>query len=185
VRAARLRPVLRRWIAIGWWTLLLAAGPAHAEGGVASHPAPRFEVRSLEGDGLSLDALLEKGPVLVDFWATWCKPCVTSLPAVERLWTAHRAAGLTVIAVSIDGPRNFAKVRPFARSLGLTFPVVIDTDGALARRFDVVAVPTSVLIAPGRRIAHVQVGYTAGQEEALARAIEALLPAGAQADSGR
>jgi len=165
---------------------VLIAAPAFAAGPLgAARPAPRFEVRSVEGKSVSLDALLRKGPVLLDFWATWCKPCVTSLPAVERLWQEHRAAGLTVVAVSIDGPRNFAKVRPFARNLGLTFPVVLDEDGSIARRFDVTAVPTSILIAPDRSIAHVQVGYTPGQEEALTRAILALLPAGATADSAR
>lgn len=159
---------------------VLAAGPLRE-----SRPAPRFEVRSVEGKPVSLDALLKQGPVLIDFWATWCKPCVTSLPAVERLYQQHRAAGLTVVAVSIDGPRNFAKVRPFARSLGLTFPVVLDEDGSLARRYDVTSVPTSILVAPDRRIVHVQIGYTAGQEALLERAILELLPSAAATDTTR
>lgn len=150
-----------------------------------ARPAPLFEVRNVEGKSVSLDALLKKGPVLLDFWATWCKPCVISLPAMERQWREHQAAGLTVVGVSVDGPRNFSKVRPFARGLGLTFPIVLDEDGSLARRYDVIGMPTSILIAPDRRIAHVQVGYTPGQEEALSRAIIALLSAPAVPDSAR
>ena len=153
--------------------------------GAAERLAPRFDARSVEGKRIALDTLLQHGPVLLDFWATWCKPCVTSLPAVERLWQEHRAAGLTVVAVSIDGPRNFAKVRPFARGLGLTFPIVLDEDGSLARRFDVSAVPTSILIGRNGRIAHVQVGYVPGQEETLAKAILAQLPSRAMVDSAR
>lgn len=165
--------------ALLWALPVVAATP-----GEAARLAPRFAVRSVEGKAVTLDTLLQQGPVLLDFWATWCKPCVTSLPAVQRLWQQHGAAGLTVVAVSIDGPRNFAKVRPFARSLGLTFPIVLDEDGSLARRFDVTVVPTSILIGRDGRIAHVQVGYTAGQEEALAREIAAQLSA-AQPDSSR
>ncbi len=167
-------------MAILWAIPLQAATPATTD-----RLASRFDVRSVEGKRVALDSLLVRGPVLLDFWATWCKPCVTSLPAVERLWRQHRDAGLTVVAVSIDGPRNFAKVRPFARGLGLTFPIVLDEDGSLARRFDVSVVPTSILIGRDGRIAHVQVGYVPGQEEALAKAILAQLPSHAMADSAR
>ncbi|MEO5989457.1 MAG: TlpA disulfide reductase family protein [Candidatus Eisenbacteria bacterium] len=177
---------MKRWIAGLCGVGLLCALPVLAAGPLGTvRPAPRFEVRNVEGKPVSLDSLLQKGPVLLDFWATWCKPCVTSLPVMERHWREHQAAGLTVVGVSVDGPRNFAKVRPFARGLGLTFPIVLDEDGSLARRYDVTGMPTSILIAPDRRIAYVQVGYTAGQEEALSRAILALLPAPAVMDSAR
>lgn len=166
-------------VAIGWASVCVAAAPG------GTRLAPRFQTRDVTGQAVSLDTLLARGPVLLDFWATWCKPCVTSLPGVERLSQEFKSAGLTVVAISIDGPRNFAKVRPFARSLGLTFPIVLDEDGTLARRFEVTAVPTSILIAPDRRIAHLQLGYTAGQEARLREAIVALLPGEAVADSSR
>ena len=162
---------------------------AHAAAPVATErterTAPRLEARSLEGKRVSLEELLTHGPVLIDFWATWCKPCITSLPSLERLWQAHRAEGLTVVAISIDGPRNFAKVRPFARGLGLTFPVVLDEDGSLTRRFEVTGVPTSILIGPDGRVVRHHVGYTPGQEVELEAAVAQLLHANAAADSAR
>jgi peroxiredoxin len=137
--------------------------------------APSFKVRTLEGRTLELNELRSHGPVLVDFWATWCKPCVASLPELEDLHKRYVARGLTVIGVSIDGPRNFAKVRPFVARTGLTYPIVLDEEGDLQEGFRVVAVPTSFLIGRDGAITRVQQGYRPGETAALATAIETAL----------
>src|SRR5205085_11886664 len=87
-----------------------------------------------------------KGPVLLDFWATWCKPCLAAIPELQKLSAELGPRGLTVIGVSTDGPNNFAKVRPFAKKLGIGYPVAIDEDGTLAQKYLVRAMPTTVLI---------------------------------------
>ena len=93
--------------------------PSPAPG--AENPrAPQFKTRDVRGTVLDLETLRRKGPVLVDFWATWCKPCLSSLTELERWHRAYGPNGLTVIGVSVDGPRNQAKVRPFAARLGLS-----------------------------------------------------------------
>jgi len=162
---------------------LLAAAPAPADVIDGSPPqAPAFRVKSVTGESLVLESLLEKGPVLVDFWATWCKPCLASLPEMQSLHERFADEGLTVIGVSIDGPRNFAKVRPFARRFGLGYPIVLDEDGTLQRRFQVQAIPLTVLIGTDGRIAHVVQGFRPGEGEALeARVREVLAPEGAPA----
>lgn len=143
----------------------------HAEGSPFSGRA----LRSVSGQTITLADSLAKGPVLLDFWATWCRPCEHSLPALERLHQRVRERGITVVAVSIDGPRNWARVRPFAARLGLTFPVVIDEDGSLARRFKVQAVPTSVLIAPDGSIVRTHSGFHPAEEDSLRAAVDSLL----------
>jgi peroxiredoxin len=135
--------------------------------------APNFKVRTLEGQKLELSELRTHGPVLVDFWATWCKPCVASLPEIEDLHRRYSGRGLRVIGVSIDGPRNFAKVRPFVSRTGLTYPIVLDEKGDLQESFRVVAVPTSFLIGRDGTITRVQQGYRPGEITALGEAIEA------------
>ena len=154
---------------------LLAGGPPVR----AAEPplAPPFKVKSVTGETLDLAALRARGPVLLDFWATWCKPCVAALPEIDALHRRFAAQGLTVIGVSVDGPRNFPKVRPFARRLGLGFPIVLDEDGSLQRRFQAVAVPTSVLISAEGRMVRVTQGWRPGETADLERAIEALLAA--------
>jgi peroxiredoxin len=132
--------------------------------------------RGVDGRSLELSALLEQGPVLLDFWATWCRPCERSLPATQALHERFGPRGLTVIGVSVDGPRNWARVRPFARRLGLTFPIAVDEDGSLAQRFRAVGVPTTVLIAGDGRIVRTRTGWIPGEDDSLAAAVVALLP---------
>lgn len=171
----------------GWgaaWALATAIGlvAARAE---APAPglgrAPAFTLRTVTGERLELAALLERGPVLLDFWATWCKPCLQSLPELETLHRRHAGGGLTVIGVSIDGPRNHARVRPFARRLGLTFPVALDEGERLQQLFHVRAVPTSILIGRDGTVLHARQGFLPGDTEALDAAIAAALGSGADA----
>jgi cytochrome c biogenesis protein CcmG/thiol:disulfide interchange protein DsbE len=141
--------------------------------------AARFAVTDLQGTGLKLEDLITKGPVLLDFWATWCKPCAASLPELQAMHETYADRGLTVVGVSIDGPRNFSKVRPFVARTGLTYPIVLDHDGRLQRDFHVTAVPTAVLIDRTGAIVRVRQGYRPGEDRNLAAEIEALLIANA------
>jgi len=149
-------------------------------------PAVRFRLTALDGTKLDLEELRHRGPVLIDFWATWCKPCLASIPEIEALHRRYGPRGLTVIGVSVDGPRNYAKVRPFVARLGITYPVVLDPDGRMQADYQVRAMPTSVLVDTAGAIARVMQGYRPGEDAMLAAAIEKLLPAladSASADS--
>ncbi len=166
---------MRRRLPLGiLWLALACAFSPRAQAG-ESRLARGLELVALDGRKVSLDAARSHGPVLLDFWATWCKPCLASLPEVQALSARYAERGLTVIGISIDGPRNRARVRPFAARLGLTYPVVFDEDGALAERFDVRAVPTVVLIDTTGAVVRLQAGYRPGETRDLARAIEAQL----------
>jgi thiol-disulfide isomerase/thioredoxin len=111
----------------------------------------------------------------VDFWATWCKPCKMALPEVQKLHEKYADRGLSVIGVSLDGPRNTPKVRPFTQQLGLTFPNVIDEKGDFGRAFRILGLPTSILIAPDGKVVSTKMGYRPGEGERLAVEIEKLL----------
>jgi peroxiredoxin len=156
-----------------------AAGPAPLRGPAV---APVFRARDLEGRSLDLAALHARGPVVVDFWATWCKPCIASLPELERMRQALAGRGVSFVGVSVDGPRNYSKVRPFVARLGLRFPIVLDEDGALQEKFHVRAVPTTFVIDRDGRIAKVFTGYRPGEASLLRATIEGLL--GSAADAG-
>jgi len=150
-----------------------AASPGSAP---ANGPFAGVTLRTVDGSRIALAERLAQGPVLLDFWATWCRPCERSLPATQALHERFHGRGLTVVGVSVDGPRNWARVRPFARRLGLTFPVAVDEDGSLAKRFRAVGVPTTVLIAGDGRIVRTHTGWIPGEDDSLAAAVEALLP---------
>ena len=158
-------------------TMMCAAFAFASERAPRPTPAPHFKVKDLTGRTLDLTKLTRRGPVLIDFWATWCKPCVEALPELQSLHHDYAERGLTVIGVSVDGPRNFAKVRPFAASMGLEYPIVLDTDGRLQQLYHVLAVPTAFLIDTTRTIVQVRVAYRPGEGAKLEDSIRALLPA--------
>jgi peroxiredoxin len=165
--------------------LAMAAGLALAGARIQAAPAPllapplapRFTVQDVEGHRLDLAELLHKGPVLLDFWATWCAPCVQSLPELEAWHRRYGPLGLTVVGVSVDGPRNFARVRPFVASRGLSYAIVLDREGRLQQSYQVQAVPTAVLIDTAGSIVQVRVAYRPGEGVKFEDHIRALLPA--------
>ena len=71
-----------------------------------------------------------KGEVLtvIDFWATWCKPCVNSIPKLVALSQNYNPEVVSFIGISIDSPRNLSKVKPFADAVGISYPVLLNTN---------------------------------------------------------
>ena len=136
--------------------------------------APDFNLPAPDGKRVNLSQLLKKGPVLLDFWATWCKPCIKGMPKLEEIHKKYVDKGLTVLGVNEDGPRGQNRIRPFLKSRKITFPIAIDADGSVMKRLQVRGLPTTILIAPDREIVLRQTGLA--EAEPLIKAIEALLP---------
>lgn len=141
----------------------------------ASMMAPDFIKTDLQGQQVNLSTLLEKGPVLIDFWATYCKPCLKAMPKLEKIHQKYQEKGLTVLGLNEDGPRGQTKVRPFLNRLKITFPIVIDGDKAVFKRFGLTACPSTVLIAQDGEIVLKQVGYMPNYDDELIQSIELLL----------
>ena len=159
------------------------SAPRSHAGGVELANAAPFRVKDLEGHVLELDALRKRGPVLLDFWATWCKPCHAAIPELEAWRAKYQGQGLTIIGVSVDGPRNHAKVRPFVSRMNLRYPVVIDEDGRLQQLYQVVALPTTVLIDTSGTIVTARVGFRPGESQSLGEKIVTLLPSPSPAEA--
>ncbi len=148
----------------------LAAPPVLADLG----PAPAFILETHDGGRTSLAEHLAAGPVIVDFWATWCAPCRKALPHLQSLQDEYADRGLTVLAVSIDDPRNQPKIDAFARSQKLDFPILLDGDSRVARLYRVASVPTTFLVSPSGRVVAFHRGYRDGDEKLLAAEVAAL-----------
>jgi peroxiredoxin len=110
----------------------------------APEAAPPFVLTDLSGEKVSLAALSGK-VVLLNFWATWCIPCRTEMPGMERLWQQYRERGLAIVAVSVDddGEKRIAK---FVRRLNLSYPILLDPQSEVADRYEVSGLPASYLI---------------------------------------
>ena len=113
--------------------------------------APDFFLRTPEGQNHSLSQ--HKGRVvLLNFWATWCPPCVREMPAMERLYAEYKERGLDIVAVSLD-QGTLDEVRAFTEKLKLTFPIVLDPAHDVKGTYQVRALPTTYVVDREGRIA--------------------------------
>ena len=110
--------------------------------------------------------------VLVNFWATWCPPCLEEMPAMERLWRKHKDAGFVLVAVSVDADPQ--KVVPFAAAHKLTFPIAFDSNMAVAERYGVRALPSSFVLGREGDLAGLALGPRHWDSRASHRLIEAM-----------
>ena len=105
--------------------------------------AEDFRLADLDGKQQSLSQYRGK-VVLVNFWATWCKPCTTEMPAMQTMYDKLRDKGFVVLAV--NELEDEAKVRDHIKQHGHTFPVLLDRDNKVANQFGVFGLPVSVFI---------------------------------------
>jgi cytochrome c biogenesis protein CcmG/thiol:disulfide interchange protein DsbE len=161
VTAAGLARLLGASVAGVLAALVLAGALGRASGEEAGpevgRPAPDFTLPDLAGNPVRLADYQGKKGVLVNFWATWCVPCREELPSLERLHR-RRQGTLEVLAVSLD-TASPAKVRAFARELGLSFLILSDRELALARMYRVRVVPMSFIVDRTGVIRYRELGY--------------------------
>lgn len=138
--------------------------------------APDFQAPTLkEGRTLSLESFRGR-VVFLDFWASWCAPCATSLPILDGLRTEFGAEGFQVLAVNVD--RDPRKAEDFLAKRPVGYPSVSDPEGKLPIRFGIETMPTSFLIDRQGVIRYVHRGFRKGDEDTLRAQIRALMADG-------
>jgi len=136
-------------------------------------PAPPFELEHLDtGESISLEGLGDR-VVLINFWATWCKPCEDEMPAMERLYRALRPEGFELLAISVDDATE--PVRTFRDRLALTFPILMDSDQEVAKRYQTYRFPESLLVDRNGIVIERYIGPREWDAEAYVSRIQRLL----------
>lgn len=105
--------------------------------------APDFTLITLEGERVRLSELKGQG-VFINFWATWCTPCRREMPHMERQYQEMKEQGVEILAVNIA--ESNLVVSRFTERLGLTFPILLDSDRAVTERYGVGALPASFFV---------------------------------------
>ena len=160
---------ITRWLLT---TLLVGAAGAASAAVQLSANAPDFTLRSVGGANVRLAE--QRGQVvMVNFWATWCTPCLQEMPHLSRLYERYRASGFVLLGVNIDDdPRAAADL---AAKLGVKFPVLLDTDRRVSRAYDMSAMPATLLIDRDGRVRHIHRGYRDGVEQTYEEQVRSLL----------
>jgi cytochrome c biogenesis protein CcmG, thiol:disulfide interchange protein DsbE len=118
-------------------------------------PAPALRLPGLDGSEVDLAALRGR-PVVVNFWATWCEPCVREFPLLRQAAATHRQADLAVVGVlTNDRP---AAAREFVRRLDATWPVAVDATATSAAAWGAIGLPHTYFIRPDGTLASHQLG---------------------------
>ena len=133
-------------------------------------PAPSVSTQDLNGKPVRLDSLKGKY-VLVDFWATWCGPCVVELPRLQQAYEKYHAAGLEIVGVSLD--ENRGAVVDFVKARKLPWPQIHNASASsdIAEAFGVGSIPANFLIDPVGNVTRLDL-RGASVEKALAKLIK-------------
>ena len=138
---------------------------------------PSINIKSLEGKLINTDDFKNDGkPIVISFWATWCKPCAKELSAIAEVYDDwQEETGVKLIAISIDDTRSMSKVAPYVNSSDWDYEVYLDSNSDLKRAMGVSTVPHTFLINGEGKIVWNHKGYIDGDEEELYEQIQHLV----------
>lgn len=145
--------------------------------GNAAAQIPSVVIKDIEGKAVKTDTLSNNGkPFIIDFFATWCKPCNRELTAIADVYEDwQKETGVKVIAVSIDQAQNINKVKPLVDNHGWPYEVLLDPNGEFKRALGVQMIPFTIIVDGKGNIAYKHNGYTDGAEDELIEKVRELI----------
>lgn len=135
---------------------------------------PHVTLKDINGKAVRLDTLSNGGkPIIIDFFATWCKPCNRELSAISEVYDQWQSeTGVRLIAVSIDQAHHINKVKPLVDQLGWPYEVLLDPNSELKRALGVQLIPYTLIVDGDGKIVYKHSGYVDGEEEELLEEIK-------------
>lgn len=140
--------------------------------GINAQVVKNFQLKNLENQLKSFSELKGEKLTLIDFWATWCKPCNKAIPELNKIYSMYKDKGVEIIGINCDGPRSISKVAPLANSLQIKYPVLIDIDAEIMNDLNLMAYPTLLIVDGNGKILWVHEGYVTGDTELIIAEIE-------------
>lgn len=137
---------------------------------------PKMNLKTIDGETINTDSIAKMGkPVIVSFFATWCKPCLRELSAINEVYADWKnETGVELIAVSIDNAQNSDKVKSLVNGYGWEYSVWLDPNSDFKREMGVNLIPAVFVFYKGK-VVHSKTGYTDGAEQELIDIVRELI----------
>lgn len=131
-----------------------------------------FVLKDLQNKNFSFEELKGEKLTIIDFWASWCKPCMKAVPELNKIYSSSVKKGVNIIGVNCDGPRSASKVGPLTKALKIEYPVLIDINSQLMKELNLSAFPTLIIVNPAGKIVWIHEGYVPGDEKIIQAEID-------------
>ena len=149
---------------------LLASASVQAAG--VGGPAPDFTLKSRDGSNIKLSE--QRGDVvMINFWASWCAPCRQEMPLLETLYQRYHDLGFTLLGVNVE--EDSKQALGLLKDIRVSFPVLFDNANSVTKLYDVVAMPSTVMVDRDGNIRYVHKGYLPGYENDYEKQIKELV----------
>jgi peroxiredoxin len=160
---------IRSWMGVTA-VILMTVGSVTA--GIKETAAPDFTLKSVSGENLKLSEYRGE-VVLINFWASWCGPCRQEMPVLSELHDKYKALGFTVLGVNVE--EDSSKARKLLKKMSVSFPVLLDNESVVSKQYDVVAMPSTVLVDRNGNMRYLHKGYKPGLEDVYLQQVRELI----------
>ena len=136
---------------------------------------PKMSLKMLNGKSTNVYSFLEDGPILINFWATWCAPCIKEMKYLDKYNKKYAESGFQIVSINTDTPRSLSKVKSFVKSRKYSFEVLTDPKSEFIRKAGGKVLPYLLLVNTDGTIFRRHMGYSPGDEITLEKEIGELI----------
>ncbi|MEL1226172.1 MAG: TlpA disulfide reductase family protein [Candidatus Neomarinimicrobiota bacterium] len=163
--------ILINYILLSIFTIQIASGNENDAGPII----PDIKIRLIDGSSTTIHQLTTDGPLLIDFWATWCAPCKKVMKFLNEYHEKYAKENFKVLMINTDTPRSLAKVKSFIRSQKYSFNIGMDPNKVIAKKLNGMIMPTLILVDKNGIVKWRHQGYVAGEEIEIEEQIKQVL----------
>uniref|UniRef100_A0A7C4Y6W0 TlpA family protein disulfide reductase n=1 Tax=candidate division WOR-3 bacterium TaxID=2052148 RepID=A0A7C4Y6W0_UNCW3 len=124
-----------------------------------------FKITNINDSTLFLSDLYREKPVLISFWATWCKPCKKELKFIQEFYENYSDSGIYIITISVDDIRMKEKIKNFVKGKKFTFPVFFDTEKEILKSLGISSIPATIIVNKEGDVEYKHIGFKIGDEK--------------------